>query len=253
MKNSYRYKNCKIIVPFSYNVYIAGFKSMNFFSLMSLFDINNIFFTVLDYKMSYLEFFGVLFGLLAVWLSARANIWNWPVGIANVILAFFLYYQVQLYPDMFLQLFFLGTNVMGWIRWANPKPGEEDKKNELRVSFMNRKQVVLLLIVGVAGTGLVGSLASRLHQWFPTVFPLPGAFPYLDSFITVMSIVTTFFMIQKKIESWIIWIVVDSVATYLYYSKGVKFYSVEYLIFTFLAAYGLWTWIREHRSYQQAV
>ena len=60
--------------------------------------------------MSYLEFFGVAFGLLAVWLSAKANIWSWPVGIVNVVLAFLLYYQVQLYPDMFLQAFFFVTN-----------------------------------------------------------------------------------------------------------------------------------------------
>ncbi|HEY3405898.1 MAG TPA: nicotinamide riboside transporter PnuC [Ohtaekwangia sp.] len=216
---------------------------------MSLFDIDNIFFTVLDYNMSYLEFFGVLFGLLAVWLSAKANIWSWPVGIVNVILAFFLYYQIQLYPDMFLQVFFFVTNVLGWIRWANPKAGEEDKKNELRVSYMKWKQFLLICSIGIVGTIVLGSLASRLHEWFPKFFPLPSAFPYVDSFITVMSIVTTFFMIQKKIECWIIWIVVDIVATYLYYVKGIKFYSFEYLIFTLLAAYGLWSWIRENKSY----
>ena len=218
---------------------------------MSLFDINNIFFTILEYNMSYLEFFGVLFGLLAVWLSAKANIWSWPVGIVNVILAFFLYYQIQLYPDMFLQVFFLVTNIVGWIRWANPKPGEEDRNRELRVSFMKMKQFVILSSVGVFGTLTLGSLASRLHEWFPRIFPIPSAFPYVDSFITVMSIVTTFFMIQKKIECWIIWIVVDVVATYLYFIKGVKFYSFEYLVFTALAAYGLWNWIREYRSYHQ--
>jgi len=218
---------------------------------MHFFDIRHIFFEVLNYKMSYLEFFGVAFGLLAVWLSARANIWSWPVGIVNVVLAFFLYYQIQLYPDMFLQVFFLVTNVLGWIRWANPKAGEEDRKNELRVSFMKWKQFVLICGIGAAGTVALGSFASRLNEWFPTIFSLPSAYPYVDSFITVMSIVTTFFMIQKKIECWIIWIVVDIVATYLYFVKGVKFYSLEYLIFTLLAAYGLWSWIREYRSYQQ--
>jgi nicotinamide mononucleotide transporter len=217
---------------------------------MKFFDINNIFFTVLDYAMSYLEFFGVLFGLTAVWLSAKANLWSWPLGIVNVVLAFFLYYQIQLYPDMFLQVFFLITNILGWIRWANPKPGEEDRKNELRVSFMRWKQFLMICLIGVFGTVLLGSLASRLHEWFPAFFPIPSAYPYVDSFIMVMSIVTTFFMIQKKIESWIIWIIVDVVATYLYFIKGVKFYSFEYLVFTLLAAFGLWNWWREYNSYK---
>jgi len=216
---------------------------------MSFFNIDNIFFQFLGYNMSYLEFFGVAFGLVAVWLSAKAHIWSWPVGIVNVILAAFLYYQIQLYPDMFLQVFFFVTNVLGWIRWTHPKPGEEDRKHELRVSFMGWKKLLFIFLVGIAGTLALGSMASRLHEWFPAFFPLPSAFPYTDSFIMVMSIVTTFFMIQKKIESWIIWIVVDLVATYLYFIKGVKFYSFEYLVFTVLAAFGLWNWWREYNSY----
>lgn len=218
---------------------------------MSLFSIERIFFTVLGYPMSYIEFFGVVFGLTAVWLSAKASIWSWPVGIVNVILAFFLYYQIQLYPDMFLQVFFFVTNVLGWIRWANPRQGEEDRNNELKVSCMKWHQFTFVLITGLTGTVLLGAFASRLHEWFPTVFQQPSAYPYVDSFITVMSIITTFYMIQKKIESWIIWIIVDVVATYLYFIKGIKFYSLEYLIFTLIAAFGLWNWIREYKSYEK--
>jgi len=218
---------------------------------MFFFDIESIFFTVLGYNMSYLEFFGVLSGLVAVWLSARANVWSWPVGIVNVVMAFFLYYQIQLYPDMFLQVFFLITNIIGWWRWLNPAPEEADRKQELKVSYMRVNQLLIVSAITLAGTGALGFLASRLHQWFPAVFPVSSAYPYVDSFITVMSIATTFLMIQKKIECWVIWILIDIVATILYYVKGVKFYSVEYLVFTGLAAYGLLNWIREYKSYQQ--
>src|SRR3990170_8628991 len=107
---------------------------------MYFFDIQNILFEFLGYKMSYLEFFGTIAGAVAVWLSARANIWSWPIGIINVVLFFFLFYQVQLYPDMFLQVFFFVTNLLGWWRWAHPKTGEEDRKKELKVSYMDRRQ-----------------------------------------------------------------------------------------------------------------
>jgi nicotinamide mononucleotide transporter len=216
---------------------------------MSFFDINHIFFTVLGYPMSYLEFFGTIAGGVAVWLSAQGNIWSWPIGIINVVLYFFLFYQVQLYPDMFLQVFFFVTNLLGWWRWANPKKGEADKKQQLKVSFMKWKQFLLLCLIGLAGTFAVGKFASNLHEFFPEVFSKPSAFPYADSFVTVMSIVTTFFMIQKKIECWIIWIVVDMVATYMYFIKDIKFVSIEYLVFCGIAAYGLWKWIQEYRSY----
>jgi nicotinamide mononucleotide transporter len=219
---------------------------------MDFFEIDNIFFTAWGYSVSYLEFFGMLSGIVAVVLSSLANIWSWPIGIINVILSFFLFFQVQLYPDMFLQVFFFVTNVIGWWRWANPKPHEEDRKHELRVTFMDRKNLVIVLVSGLVGTFLLGLFAQNLNSLFPNLFTKPSAAPYLDSFITVMSVITTFYMIQKKIECWIIWLLVDIVATYLYFIRDIKFYGVLYLAFCFIAAFALWNWIREYKSYQKS-
>jgi nicotinamide mononucleotide transporter len=216
---------------------------------MRFFDIQTTFFEAWDYKVSYLEFFGMVSGIIAVWLSARANIWSWPIGIINVVLSFFLFFQVQLYPDMFLQIFFFVTNIIGWWRWAHPKPFEEDGKHELKVSFMKRSQHITLAVVGISGTILFGLFASRLHDIFPVVFTQPSASPYLDSFITVMSVITTFYLIEKKIESWIVWIIVDIIATCLYFTRGIPLYGVLYFGLTVLAAYALWNWMREYRSY----
>lgn len=218
---------------------------------MEFFSIKNIFFNILGYDLSYLEFFAVVAGLLAVWLSAKAHVWSWPLGIINVSLAFFVYYQNYFYPDMFLQIFFLVTNITGWWRWTHPKPFEEDRKKELRVSFMGFRKFLILCAISTAGTILLGSLASNLHLWFPIVFPEPSAYPYADSFIMVMSITTTFYMIEKKIESWIIWIIVDVLATWLYFVRNIKFFAFEYLVFTVIASFGLWHWYREYKSYPQ--
>jgi len=219
---------------------------------MDFFNSHSIFFTILDYKMSYLEFFAVITGIISVILSAKANIWSWPVGIVNVFLSAFFYYQIQLYPDMFLMAFFFVTNIMGWYRWANPKPEEADKKRELRISFMPLKHFLVLLSTGILGTILIGTLASKLHTWLPLLFNLPSAYPFVDSFILVMSVITTFLMIQKRIECWIIWLLIDIVATYLYFLKGAKFFGIEYFIFTIIAAFALWHWIKEYRNYPKS-
>lgn len=202
--------------------------------------------------MTYLEFFGTLTGGIAVWLSARRNIWSWPLGIVSVSLLFFLFFQKQLYPDMALQVFFCITNFMGWWRWLHPRDNEEDRKKELKVSYASRPQIILLSAASVAGTLLLGALASRLHEWLPTLFSLPSAFPYADSFVAVLSVVATYWMIQKKVECWIMWILVDMVATVIYFMKDLKLLGFEYLVFCFLAAFGLWNWIREQRSYSLA-
>ena len=61
-----------------------------------------------------------------------------------------------------------------------------------------------------------------------------------------MSVFVTFLMIQKKVECWILWIIIDVVATGVYFAKGINFLGLEYLVFCFLAAFGLWNWIREY-------
>lgn len=217
---------------------------------MSFFDIGNIFFVVKGYPVSYLEFFGLLSGVIAISLSSVANVWNWPIGVINVILSFFLFYQVQLYPDMFLQVFFLITNLIGWWRWLHPKTGEEDTKKQLRVTYLDLKGKLTLLLVGVSGTLIVGKFAQNLHELAPVLFHKPSAYPFLDSFIMVMSIVTTFYVIEKKIESWIVWIVVDAVATWLYFQRDLILYSLLYLLFCFIAAFGLFNWTKQYKSHK---
>lgn len=212
---------------------------------MFFFDHRSIFFSVLGYPMSYLEFFGTLAGGIAVWLSARGNIWSWSIGLVNVVLFFFLFYQVQLYPDMFLQVFFFITNLLGWWRWAHPRPGEENRRRELKASWMKPSFTAMLVGVIIVATAGFGLFASRLHDMAPSVFPLPSAFPYLDSFVLTTSIGATYLMVEKKVECWAAWILADLVATYLYFSKGILLVGLEYFVFCLIASYGLWQWSRE--------
>ncbi|MDZ4716596.1 MAG: nicotinamide riboside transporter PnuC [Cytophagales bacterium] len=200
--------------------------------------------------MSYLEFFGTLAGAVAVWLSARGNIWSWSIGIANVVLFFFLFYQVQLYPDMFLQVFFFITNLIGWWRWAHPQDGEEDQRKELKVSWMSVKGIAFLGTMVLAGTFSFGLFSSRLHELIPGLFSLPSAFPYLDSLVMMASIASTYLMVQKKVECWLGWIMADVIATGLYFAKGILFVSMEYFIFCLIAAYGFWKWRKDVVSYK---
>jgi nicotinamide mononucleotide transporter len=216
---------------------------------MSFFDHRSVFFSLLGYPMSYLEFFGTLAGGVAVWLSAYGNIWSWSIGIINVVLFFFLFYQVQLYPDMFLQVFFFITNLIGWWRWAHPRPGEEDRRKELRVSWMPMRRTIAIAVITMTGALVFGTFASNLHEIVPSLFPLPSAYPYFDSFVMTVSIAATYLMVEKKVECWAAWIVADVVATYLYFAKGILIVGIEYFVFCLIAAFGLWRWHREANAY----
>ncbi len=210
------------------------------------FNVNNTLFTVLGYDMSLIELIATITGGIAVWLSAKENVWSWIIGLGNVILAFFMFFQIQLYPDMFLQVFFFVTNIIGFWQWKYPKQSEANALNELKITKLSVRNFSLLTALGIFGTLIMGSFSANLHQIAPKLFSLPSAFPYMDSFTTVMSIVATFMLIRKKVEAWWIWLVVDVIATYMYYIKDVKLYSLLYFIFVIIAAFGAIEWTKRY-------
>jgi len=77
----------------------------------------------------------------------------------------------------------------------------------------------------------------------PAYFAEPASYIYLDAFTTILSFAATILLINKKLEAWYLWILVDIIGVYLYYVKGVKFISLEYVFFLGLATYGLFQWL----------
>ena len=215
---------------------------------MNFFDINHIFFEFLGVKMSYLEFYATLTGLVAVIFSVRENVWSWVLGLANVMLAFAMFYQIQLYPDMFLQVFFFVTNIIGFWQWKFPTQQESNMRNELKISQLSPKQFGFYSLIGLVCTGILGTFAKNLSELIPQLFSKPSAFPYMDSFTTVMSIFATFLLIRKKIEAWWMWLAIDLISTYMYFVKDVKLYSLLYALFCVIALFGAISWTKEYRK-----
>lgn len=217
-------------------------------------DINTVFFTALDYPMSYVEFFGTMFTIWCVWLTAKAKILSWPVGIIGTLLYMFLFYQIGLYSDLFEQIYFLVTGFIGWWIWLRPRTEEStDLQKQLKIGTNTPKvNLVYICIVGI-GTFVLTYLAINLDNWFPKYFQEPASFPFLDAFTTSMSFVAQWLLAKKKVESWVLWIIVDIVGIWLYWVKGVKFISLEYLLFLLIATKGLLDWRRKFKSYKNEI
>ncbi len=217
---------------------------------MNFFDINFIIFHLPGYSVSAVEFTGTATGLLCVLYAAKERVLSWPFGIINAVFFFILFYQARLYPDMFLQIYYLVTSVYGWWRWTHPRDDSEaDYKDDLKVSDMGCSRLLATLISTAAVSVLAGSAAARVHLWLPAIFPAPASFPYADSFVAIMSVVAQVLLSIKKREAWIFWITVDAVAAVIYMMKGIYLVSGEYIIFGIIASAGLWNWNRIFNTY----
>ena len=211
--------------------------------MTGLFSVETVFFTVMGYPMSYIEFFGTILNVVSVWLTARNKVASWPVGLVAVVLFFILFREIRLYSDMVEQAYFFFTGLWGWWAWTHPKRKEDaDAKKELVVSRGSRDELSLAAGITIFGTLALGAFMARAHIHLPAVFPAPADYPYLDAFTTVMSFVATILMIRKKVECWYLWILVDVIGIWLYYVKGVRFIALEYVLFLILASGGLYKW-----------
>lgn len=204
-------------------------------------DADRVLVQVGNYPLSFLELAGTITGLAAVYLAVKANILTWPVGIINQVFFFLLFYQVQLYSDMLLQLVFFGVSIWGWYSWQR---GGQDK---VAIGVLKPGMRLWLLLVLAACTAVLGLAMEHIHRWLPQVFALPAAFPFGDAFTSVASIIAISLQARKKLESWWLWIALDVVAISIYWARDIRFIAAEYVVFLLLSAWGLWQWQQKLR------
>lgn len=203
-----------------------------------LFDINAVMLTVLNYPLSYAEFLGTLFGLLTVILAARANIWTWPTGIINELFFFIIFFQIQLYANMLLQVIFFITTLYGWYNWSK----FSTSKSNLQITSLPFSYMAYIIIFILITSVILAIFIGQLHNLLPSYFTKPAAYPYADAIIMMISIMATLLLAQKKLQSWLLWIINDIICIALYFTQGIYFIAIEYIIFLMIACCGLYHW-----------
>ena len=163
--------------------------------IQTIFSVNTIFFEILDYPMSYLEFFGTILYLLSVLLIAQKNMLTWPIGLISVVLFGVLFYQIQLYSDTIEQIYYFGACIYGWIYW-NQKKTEPNDSTDFRYSSL--KHLLTWGLITTILSILLTIFMKDIHILLPKIFPAPASFPFLDALTTMMSFVAMFFNGSEK-------------------------------------------------------
>lgn len=179
--------------------------------------------------MSFFEWVGVAFGLISVYLTVRQSVWCWPTGIISVVAFAILFFQIKLYVDVGLQVFFTVTSLQGWYYWLY---GGQNK-TELPISFLTRKQIAVLalaLALCVLVIGYVFDTYTDAH------------IPFWDATASGLSVVAQILLMRKKFENWYLWIAVDVLSLGIYLYKEVYLTAGLYLVFLILAIGGLLAW-----------
>jgi nicotinamide mononucleotide transporter len=192
------------------------------------------------HQQSRLELTGVVTGLLCVYLAAKNNIWNWPFAIISTAIYIFIFAEAALYADMGQNVYLLLINIYGWYYWSR-QPADAPKVPVVRIT---QKQIALLLSIAALATPTLGFLLVKLA---PLLHYQPAAFPYLDSFCTVISLTAQVFMARKVLENWLIWIFVDIIYVGIYLSKGLQPTAFMFGVYAILALVGYIDWRKDYK------
>lgn len=182
-----------------------------------------------------IQIIAAISGLLCVWLVARESIWNYPIGIVNIVALIFTFYGVKLFADFTLNIVFLILNIYGWYFWLKNRGNLKVRPTR----NISKKELIVALLVVVLGTPVWGYV-------FDTYFGAALAYP--DSFVMVASIVAQWFLSKKVIQHWYFWIAVDLVAIPIYLLKDLPLIAILYTVYLGICVNGLISWKKEMKN-----
>lgn len=183
----------------------------------------------MGWLMNHLEMIAALCGLVNIYLIARASMWNWVFGIANVTLYMFIFFKVKLYADMSMQFIFLNLQFYGiycWCFGGNNHSGEMIDSIKLSTAIKATLSFLILFI----------SIAYILENYTDSTTVIS------DSITTAMSLVAQWMMSKKYIEHWFVWLVVNVISIQMYLVKSLYLTAGLYAVFIIAVIYGFITW-----------
>lgn len=149
---------------------------------------------------NFLEIGATIFGLIQGILVMFNKRSNWIAYSIQMILMIVFSWSMHLYGDVTNSTIYLVLGIIGFIIW--------NKKDEKDIAECSMKEKTIYCFV----IGILTCIAFFILN--KTDDPLP----LLDAFTTTSSFVATYYMMTKKIDTWIIWFVNDI------------FYAIEYFI-----------------------
>jgi len=184
--------------------------------------------------MSTLEIIAVIFTLTCVTLTARQNIWCWPFGIVGIIAFFLVFLEQKLYAETTLQVVFLLQSLYGWYNWVKGRDSKDLPVSSRSLTrFVLDVAFVLLLAVGF---GYLLDNNTDTTQ------------PYLDATTACMSLLANWYIVNKRIQAWLLWITVDVLLMIMFINLGLNLSAILYVILLIFSIHALILWKRDLKT-----
>ena len=188
--------------------------------------------------MNTLEIIAVVFGMVAIWLASKGEVVNFGIGLVNCVLYGILFGREGLYSGMILQGIYFAINLYGLYSWRKPK---EEVDKGLKVMWLTVKERVAIVAVIVVTGVLWGMGVKYGARLLPENIQEPQ-YPMVDAILTTASVVAQILLTRKKIDNWVIWVLVDVVYIGLFLMVGMYWTAGLYVVYTGIAVNAVREW-----------
>ena len=177
---------------------------------------------------------GLALGYLLLIILEQRSAWLLAAMSAGLYLKIF--YDVGLFMEAGLQVFYIVMAVYGFWAWGRNSSGEH-----LRIQRWPLKlHLLILAAVLTSGVG-IGLLLARFTD---------AALPIPDSITTIGALTTTWMVARKVLENWLWWVAIDLVSIVLYLERGLELTALLFAGYVVLALLGWHNWRRLLRAQQ---
>jgi len=175
------------------------------------------------------EWLAASLGITYVFLASKASIWCWPAAFISTFIYTLLFWEGQLPMQMLLNVYYMGMAIYGFTLWRG------HAQDNIFLPITQRPALFHVKFI-TTGTLLAGIIGFYLAEQ-------PNAqLPYLDAFIMVFSVMNTVLMAKKVIESWLYWMVINTLAIALFFQAGYYVTLIMFSVYLMLAFYGYFQW-----------
>jgi len=184
-----------------------------------------------EFSLILLEAVAFVFGIASVVYAKKENILVYPTGLVATVITVYLFYVDALFGDMMMNFYYSVMSVYGWWNWARVRNNEK----VVHISRTNTREKGIGFFLFIA-TMIV---TYSVYKAFGTILSTSN---YVDIFTSGVFFTAMWYMANKKLENWTLWILADLITVPLYAYRGWGMLSLQYLIFTVLAIQGYMVW-----------
>ncbi len=182
-----------------------------------------------------LEATAFFFGIASVVYAKMEDIMVYPTGLVATAITTYIFFVDRLLGDMMMNFYFSIMSIYGWWNWARRK---QDREFIVKISRTNTKEKW----IGVALFSITLLVTFGVYKAFGAEIKATN---YVDIITSGIFFTAMWYMANKKLESWTLWILGDLITVPLYAYRGWGMFSLQYLIFTVLAIQGYVAWKKD--------